>query len=105
MNDEYHAASLLIFIIHHSSFIIKIHHSSLIVKTETPPDTCVSQAACVGETSFAPSASVVAPGALRVTPHAAARMASMSMMMRRCCVEVLSHALNVSRMPFGARPL
>jgi hypothetical protein len=41
MNDEYQATCHMIFISPRSSFIIK---------TETPPDTCVSQAACVGET-------------------------------------------------------
>jgi hypothetical protein len=35
-------------------------------------------------------------GALRITPHAAARMAVVAMMMVRCDVEVVRHAFNVS---------
>ena len=41
-------------------------------------------------------------GALLITPHAAARMAAVAMMVVRCGVGVVRHALNVSR---GTRPL
>jgi hypothetical protein len=94
-NDEFKAARLLTFIIHHSSFIIK---------TETPPDTS-RVGGSVRRRRLCALGLRFEAGASRVTPHAAARTGVMLMTALRGCVRVTLHSSKALSFFLGARLL